>query len=231
MKKWMKLMMLAVVPTLFLASCDDDDDDMDLVVDQASVMVVHASPDAPGVDLYVDNTKVNSAALNYPDNTGYLDVEAGERNFKVTAAGAGVGSPVINADVDLEKDMSYTVFAADMLSDITPVVLEDDLIMPASGQAHVRFVHLSPDAPDVDVVVQGGPELFTDIEFKEATAFTPVAAGSYTVEVQPVGTDVAAVTATLDLQPGKIYTVFAKGFLNPPTDNMNTLGAEVIVNN
>ncbi|MCX2738466.1 DUF4397 domain-containing protein [Pontibacter anaerobius] len=231
MKYWMKMTLLAVLPTLFLASCDDDDDDVDLMVDQANVMVVHASPDAPGVDLYVDDTKVNNAALNYPENTGYLEVEAGERNFKVTAAGAGLGSPVIDADVTLEKDMNYTVFAADELSNITPIVLVDDLTAPASGQAHVRFVHLSPDAPNVDIVVQGGPDLFTDVEFTEATAFTPVAAGTYTVEAQPVGTDVAAVTATLDLQPGKIYTVFAKGFLSPPADNTNTLGAEVIVNN
>lgn len=231
MKYWMRLMMLAVLPTLFLVSCDDDDDDVDLIVDQANVMVVHASPDAPGVDLYVDDTKVNNAALNYPNNTGYLEVDAGERNFKVTAAGAGLGSPVIDADVTLQSDMNYTVFAADELGSIMPIVLIDDLTAPASGQAHIRFVHLSPDAPDVDVVVQGGPELFSDLEFKEATAFNPVAAGSYTVEVQPVGTDVAAVTATLELQAGKIYTVFAKGFLNPPSGNTNTLGAEVIMNN
>lgn len=231
MKYWMRLMMLAVLPTLFLVSCDDDDDDADLIVDQANVMVVHASPDAPGVDLYVDDAKVNSAALNYPNNTGYLEVDAGERNVKVTAAGAGLGSPVIDADVTLDSDMNYTVFAADELGSVMPIVLIDDLTAPASGQAHIRFVHLSPDAPDVDVVVQGGSELFSDLEFKEATAFTPVAAGSYTVEVQPVGTDDAAVTATLDLQAGKIYTVFAKGFLNPPAGNTNTLGAEVIMNN
>lgn len=231
MKYWMKLTLLAVLPTLFLASCDDDDDDVDIIVDQANVMVVHASPDAPGVDLYVDDTKVNNAALEYPNNTGYLEVDAGERNFKVTAAGAGLANPVIDADVTLEDDMNYTIFAADELGSIMPVVLMDDLTPPASGQAHVRFVHLSPDAPNVDVVVQGGPELFTDVEFTEGTDFSPVAAGTYTVEVQPVGTDVAAVTATLDLEAGKIYTVFARGFLSPPQGNTNTLGAEVIENN
>lgn len=227
----MKLLMLVALPAMLFTSCDDDDDDVDLPVAEANVMVVHASPDAPGVDLYVDNTKVNNAALTYPNNTGYLDVEEGTRNFKVTAAGAGVGSPVINADVDLEAGSSYTVFAADRLSNIAPVVLEDDLASPASGMAHVRFVHLSPDAPAVDVVVQGGANLFSDIEFKEATAFMPVDAGSYTVEVQPVDSDDAVVTATLNLEAGKIYTVFARGFVTPPAGNTNTLGAEVIMNN
>lgn len=230
MKNWMRIALLAVLPTMLLASCDDDDD-IDLRVDEANVMVVHASPDAPAVDLYVDDAKVNSVGLNYPDNTGYLEVNAGERNFKVTAAGTGIGSPVIDADVTLEKDKNYTVFAADMLSSITAIVLEDDLTTPASGKAHIRVVHLSPDAPNVDVVVQNGPELFSDLEFKDATAFTPVDAGTYTIEVQPVGTDVAAITANLTLQAGKIYTVFAKGFLSPPSGNTNNLSAEVIVNN
>ncbi len=226
----MKLLLVAVLPTMVLASCDDDDDDLDIVEDEANVMVVHASPDAPAVDLYLDNTLVNATPLNYPGNTGYLDVEAGTRNIKVTAAGAGVGSPVINADVPFEEDKDYTVFAVNTLGNIEPLVLEDNLTDPAAGKAHVRVVHLSPDAPNVDVVVQGGPELFSDLEFKEATAFTPVDAGTYTLEVQPVGTDLAAVTATLTLEAGKIYTVFAKGFLTPPAGNNNNLGVEVIVN-
>lgn len=231
MKKWMRLLLVAVLPTMVLASCDDDDDDLDLLENEANVMVVHASPDAPAVDLYVDDEKVNATALNYPDNTGYLGIEEGSRNIKVTAAGAGLGNPVINADVTLDEDLYYSVFAADVLGSISPLVLIDDLTEPASGKAHVRFIHLSPDAPNVDVVVQGGPELFSDIEFSESTAFTPVDAGTYTLEVQPVDTDVAAVTATLDLQEGVIYTVFAKGFLTLPAGNNNTLGAEVIVNN
>ncbi|RNI26136.1 DUF4397 domain-containing protein [Rufibacter latericius] len=231
MKNWMKLALFAALPVLSLTSCDDDDDAAEMLTDEARVLVVHASPNAPGVDLYVDGTKANTAALNYPDNTGYLTLASGSRNVKVTAAGAGVGSPVIDANVTLEKDKNYTVFAAGPLSGITPVVLVDDLTAPASGRAHIRFVHLSPDAPNVDVVVQGGNNLFSDIEFKEGSAFTPVNAGSYTVEVQPVGTDIAAVTATLNLQAGKIYTVYARGFLNPPAGNTNTLGAGVIMNN
>ncbi|WP_229802138.1 DUF4397 domain-containing protein [Pontibacter akesuensis] len=227
----MRLTLVAVLPVMFFTSCEDDDDDLDLQEEQANVMVVHASPDAPGVDLYVDDAKVNSSALNYPNNTGYLEVEEGDRNFKVTAAGAGLGNPVIDADVMLDADKNYTVFAAGRLANIEPVVLEDNLAAPAAGKAHVRFVHLAPDAPNVDVVVQGGPTLFSDLQFKEATAFTPVDAGSYTLEVQPVGTDNAAVTATVMLQSGKIYTIFAKGLLSPPAGNNNALGAEVIVNN
>ncbi|WP_439881298.1 DUF4397 domain-containing protein [Pontibacter sp. MBLB2868] len=231
MKNWTKLLLLAIMPALFFTSCDDDDDDLDLLENTAQVMVIHASPDAPAVDLYVDNQKVNPSALNYPNNTGYLELEAGTRNIKVTPAGADVSSAVINADVDLDEDVAYSVFAADVVSSIEPVVLVDNLAEPATGKAHVRFVHLSPDAPTVDIAVQNGPVLFSDIEFKEGTAFMPVDAGTYNLEVRPAGSTSVVLSPTVNLVEGGIYTIFAKGFVTPPSGNSNALGAEVIVNN
>lgn len=230
MKKSIKLLLLAVLPAVFLASCDDDDD-LNLLEDNAQVMVVHASPDAPAVDLYVDDAKVNTTALNYPNNTGYLEVDNGNRNFKVTPAGAAISSAVINANVNLEDDKAYSVFAANTVSSIEAVVLEDDLSEPASGKAHVRFVHLSPDAPAVDIAVENGPVLFSNIQFKGNTAFTPVDAGTYTLEVRPAGSTDAVLTTPVQLTDGGIYTIFARGFLTPPSGNSNSLGAEVIVNN
>ncbi|WP_242923686.1 DUF4397 domain-containing protein [Pontibacter liquoris] len=228
MRNWSKLLLLAVLPVLLFTRCDDNDDDDDMMR-MAQVMVVHASPDAPGVDLLVDNTKVNASALNYPDNTGYLAVAAGNRNIKVNAA--GTSTTVIDADVPLSENKSYTIFAANTLADIMPVVLEDDLTMPATGKAHVRFVHLSPDAPAVDIAVKDGPVLFPDRSFKSATAFTPVDAGTYTLEVRLAGTENVVLTVPdVQLQNGKIYTVFARGFVTPPSGNNNSLGAEVIVN-
>jgi hypothetical protein len=40
-----------------------------------------------GVDLLVDNQKVNQQPLTFPQNTGYLSVNAGTRNVKVNVAG------------------------------------------------------------------------------------------------------------------------------------------------
>jgi hypothetical protein len=230
MKKWMKIMLLAVLPAMVLTSCDDDDDDDTIpVVETANVMVVHASPDAPGVDLLVDDARVNTAALTFPNNTGYLEVPAGDRNVKVNAA--GTTTTVIDADLDLEANENYSVFAVNTLSNIEPLVLEDDLTAPASGRAHVRFVHLSPDAPAVDVAVTGGPVLFSGTEFKEAEDFAPVTAGSYDLEVRLAGTeDVVLTVPNVNLASGRIYTIFARGFVTPPANNQNALGAEIIVN-
>ena len=106
-----------------LTACEDDDEMMQ--ESKARVMVVHASPDAPAVDLLVDNVKVNATALSYPNNTGYLEVASGTRNFKVNAA--GTTTTVINADVPLMENAAYSVFAFDRVAQIKPLVVMDNL--------------------------------------------------------------------------------------------------------
>lgn len=221
-----KLKLMLVLGTLAFGftSCDEEED---MVKDQGKVMVIHASPDAPGVDLLVDNVKVNSSALSFPNNTGYLALDAGARNFKVNVS--GTTTTVINATPTIMKDKNYSVFAVDSVSKISAVLVEDDLSSPASGKSHIRFIHLSPNAPAVDIALDGGAVVFGDYTFKEASAFTPLNAGSYDLEVRVAGTS----TVALDLDPitleaGKIYTVFAKGFLGG--SGSQALGAEIIVN-
>lgn len=224
----MKNRILAFAPAILLtaaallSSCSKDED-----IAQANVLVIHASPDAPGVDLLVDDVKQNTSALTYPKNTGYLKVNAGARNFKINVA--GTTTTVINANVTLEQDKSYSVFAIDSVSKISAVVVADDLSTPASGKAHVRFIHLSPNAPAVDIAVDGGAVVFPNTSFKVGTAFAPLDAGTYDLEVRVAGTQTVALDLDpINLEAGKIYTVFAKGFLT--ADGAQALGAEIIVN-
>lgn len=191
---------------------------------KAMVLVTHASPDAPGVDLLVDDTKVNSAALLFAQNTGYLSLDAGKRNVKVNVT--GTKTTVIEADLTLEAGKAYSVFAVGKVANIGAVVLSDDLSAPAKGKAHVRFVHLSPDAPAVDIVAKGVGTVFSGKAFKEATSFTPVAAGTLTLEVKVASTGATALTVpNVTLEDGKIYTIYAKGLLAD-----SSLSAQIIVN-
>lgn len=193
----------------------------------ARVITVHTSPNAPGVDLLVDGT-VAGTNLTYPNNTPYLSAAAGMRNIKVNVT--GTTTTVINATLDLVGGTSYSVFASDSVSRIAPLVLTDDLATPAAGKAHVRFVHLSPNAPAVDVAVQGGAVVFGNRAFKQFTAFAPLDAGTYNLEVRLAGTTTVVLPLpNITLQAGKIYTVFAKGFVGGT--GAQALGAQIIVNN
>ncbi len=223
MKKLIGMITALAVVSLTFTSCKKDD-----AKGKANVMVVHASPNAPSVDVLVNNSKVNSAPLAYPSNSAYLQVEEGTQNLKVNVS--GTSTTVINADVPFTKDKNYSVFAIDSVSKISALVLEDNLAAPAAGKSHVRFVHLSANAPAVDVAVAGGAVLFGAYEFKDFSEFTPLASGTYNLEVRLAGTSTVVLPLpNITLTAGKIYTIFAKGFVGGT--GAEALGAQIIVNN
>jgi hypothetical protein len=210
------------------AGCSKDDKATSPQISNAHVLVVHASPDAPGVDLLVDNVKVNSLPLTFPNATGYLPVTAGNRNIKVNAS--GTSTSVINANLDLSADISYSIFAIDTLASIAPLVIQDNLGAPASGKSHVRFIHLSPNAPAVDITLTDGTVVFGNKAFSQYTPFTPLNAGTYNLQVRLAGTSTVVLNLpNIVLENGKIYTVFAKGLVGRSGDQ--ALGAQIIVNN
>ncbi len=219
---------VAVLAAFTVVGCSKDSKSNPVApVQTASAMVVHASPNAPAVDLVVDGGLAGSG-LAFPNNTAYLSLSSGSHAVKVNVA--GTSTTVINANVDLAAGAHYSVFACDSVSKIAPLVLTDDLTAPAAGKAHVRFIHLSPNAPAVDVAVQGGPVLFSNTAFKGYSAFTPVNAGTYDLEVRLAGTSTVVLPLPgITLQAGKIYTVFAKGFVGGA--GAQALGAQIIVNN
>ena len=180
----------------------------------AYVRVVHASPDAPAVDVWVDGCKAltNVAFFTASD---YLPLPAGAHTFVVTPTGQGADKAVIQATATLEAGQAYTVAATGTLAHIQATILSDNLAAPAPGKAHVRVVHASPDAPAVDVKVADGPTLISGLAFPQASAYLPVAAGTYHLAVTPAGSATVALDLPgVSLQAGKIYDIFAVGLLN-----------------
>jgi len=218
--------------SLFVASCDKDDDD-DKPQEPARVMVIHASPDAPAVDVRV-NGDVAATNLSFPNNTSYVDVKAG--NASIQVAPTGTTNYVINTNANLSANSSYSILAVNKLNNITASVVTDNLTPPAAGKAHVRFFHLSPDAPAVDIAVKGGSVVFANRSFNDQatnaslTNFTALDSGTYNLEVRLAGQQaISQPLPPITIQAGKIYTVFAHGLLTG-TGNQ-ALGAKVIIHN
>jgi hypothetical protein len=83
------------------------------------------------------------------------------------------------------------------------------------GSARVRVVHASPDAPPVDIYLNGALAI-PDLAYGEATDLTPVGAGAAVAEVRPAGappTSAAVLTAPLILSAEVDTTVAAVGLL------------------
>jgi hypothetical protein len=192
----------------------------------ARVRVLHASPDAPAVDVFVDGSKaISNLAFNAA--TDYVSLTAGAHNVKVFPTSAnGTGTPVIAADLTLAAGKDYTVAALGKLANIEPLVLEDNNAAPASGKAKLRFVHASPDAPAVDIFAQGAGVVVPNAAFKQASGYLELAAATYNLEVRAAGTTTVALNLpNITLEAGKTYTAFATGLLQ----GTPALGAKLTV--
>lgn len=178
--------------------------------DTAKVRVIHASPDAPAVDVLVDGGRAITN-LAFGEVAGYVDLPAGTHAVAVVPAGAAADAAVIQTNLELAAGKAYSVLATGRLAEISPVVLSDDRGGPDST-ARVRFAHLSPDAPAVDIAVAGGPVLFSNVPFREAAAYLDAPAGTLDLEARLAGTDTVALSVpNVTLEAGKVYTILAIG--------------------
>ena len=180
---------------------------------EARVRAIHASPDAPAVDIWVNGSVAFSNAP-FKGITDYAELEPGSYQIQVSPTGA-TEPIVIDATLELATDTDYSIVAVGNLENIEPLVLIDNNSAPAAGKAHVRFVHASPNAPAVDIAVaNGGPVLFANVPFKGVGDYLPVDAGTYDLEARIAGTETVALSVPgVALEDGAVYTIFAMGLV------------------
>jgi len=96
-----KIIAASLLAVLLLAFSDNF---TSAAVQEAMIRVVHASPDAPEVDIYVDNQSIVVGA-SFKDVTDYLKVPAGSHKIEVYAIGTkGKEKPVISTNVTVEAN-------------------------------------------------------------------------------------------------------------------------------
>ncbi len=192
---------------------------LELPDNRTLVRVMHASPDAPAVDVLV-NGAVALPSVSYPTNSAYLPLGSGATNLKVNLA--GTATTALNADLTLVPTKTHSIYAVGFASALQSLVVEDDLRTPAAGKAKLRVIHASPDAGNVDVLVNGTVAL-ANVPFKGAANYLVVDAGAYNVKVNAAGTATTALNANVNLAAGRIYTAIAIGSATPGATNALSL--------
>lgn len=226
-----KTLFALLTASTILAACGGSDDPA-----QASVRVAHFAPDVPAVDVFLKSPGAANAAGNrllenvtFPAATAYNSVNAGSYDASVALAGTLTGVLDLNG-VNLAAGTSTSVFATGLLGGTGPQALAlrayaDDRT-PVAGKAKVRVIHLSPDAPAVDVVVlDGGGAIaarpVTNLAYPNATPTSlQLDPGSYTLAVVPTGASApvlpTAAGVPVTLAAGDVATVVAIGALAAP---------------
>jgi hypothetical protein len=148
----------------------------------AQLRVAHLVPGADAVDIYLDGNR-ELRDVPFEAFSDFLPIAAKTYTVRVTLANT-MTDVIPSTDLIFDPNTATTVAATGLPNDIQPLVLLDNRESAASGFSLVRFVHTSPDAPPVDIVAAGVGTLFADFDFREASEYSPVAVGTYDLEVR-----------------------------------------------
>lgn len=200
----------------------------------SATTAVNAVPGSEGFDIALDNNLLNDPYLGeefvYTDVLPYKNAYPGSRLVRVfDPQGTPDTPPLVYETVNFVAGSFYSLYVVGY-DELEIMVTEDDLSDPGEGNAKIRFIQLSPDAPALDIMDAGGDAtLASNMEFKDVVDFTTLEAGeAYTFNVmENGGTDVVH---TFDLTPesNRIYTVWIKGLFESEGDETLAFGHEVI---
>src|SRR5215218_4344066 len=197
----------------------------------ACVRLVHAAPDAPPVDVYLNDAEI-AQNLEFGTATEYVLVPSGTgRGVRVTATGTPVDEAVIDASLDFDPGQAYEILVTGEGDDLEATITGTDLRPLAQGQARLRVINASPDAGAFDVGIAGNEEnLFEGVDFRDATDYVVLDAGEYSFEVRPGGEDMTvALQSDATLEEGVTYDLVALGRADEQTMTLLALMARVAI--
>ncbi len=177
------------------------------------VRLLHAVPNAPAVDIYANNALL-ARDLAFGEATDYAPIPSNNYNIRIFPSGK-TDTPVIDTDIFVPANTVLTVAAIGTLPEISLYPIQEPPNGQHSGESCVRFVHLSPDAPSVDINTSDGTTVFSNIAFEGISNYVCVNAGTYTFDVAPTGTTNTVLTVPdVNLEKDKFYTIYAIGLVN-----------------
>ncbi|QSG09102.1 DUF4397 domain-containing protein [Halapricum desulfuricans] len=207
-----------------------EDDNSDLDDETARLQAVHTSPDAPAVDITANEGAVTLFDGVEYGQSGTVEVDAGTYTVEIRGdTEDDDGDVVASYELTLEGGTTYSAFAAGYLTpDDEPADTPFDLLVttvdgrgPASepeSEGRLRVAHMSPNAPNVDVYVNGDAVL-EDVPFGAVSDYLTVPAAEHDIEITAAGDpDTSVFSGPVTVAADTDYTVAAIGELGDEAD-------------
>jgi uncharacterized protein DUF4397 len=199
--------------------------------------IVNLSPDLGSVSLYVDFHTYNNTSYFYPQASGYFYLTSIDTPFQIRPGQTVIPGQVVSSgnifslDNILKPNLKYTLFIGGTVANnnVQPLFLTDTSSTPTTGRGKVRFLNVSPQAENFDVVANG-TLAFGNQQFMKVSPYVEMPAGSYNFQIFPAGatTPILGTLQNFNIQDGRLYTVYTYG-LAGQTDSL-AFGEGVIVN-
>lgn len=187
----------------------------------ARVRFLHAVPNAPEVDVYLDGAVVASG-LAFGEATPHLNVAGGDHQVALRVSGSGADSAaLVEATASLSPSLAYMVVALGSVGAVQAALYEDVLDEISLGSARLAAINAIADAPPLDVVSTANAPIFQGVTY--GTPYGSVnypSVGVQDLVIVPAGGAVESAVAKIGQVPlasGMLYTFVALGSLEGGT--------------
>ena len=204
---------IACLLAVSISSCTKSSNSPNTNVPFGLLSVVDASPDAPAADFYINSSLVNASPLTYGNFIPYFEATVGAD--KAGFFDTGNLTPIAIDSINIKSNQVYTLFFSNLVAKHDFLLVTDTVVAPANSEASIRLVNMSPNAPNVDLVI-GGKVIVANKSYKQASSFItiPVASNDTLKIVQTGTSNLLGVVNAVTVQSEGVYTVWLYGFVN-----------------
>lgn len=174
----------------------------------ALVRVVNAVPDMQTVTVRADDMR-SMPAVEYQTVTPYTNIDANWARFEVSGGPGGTYAPLETNREVMADGHRYTmvVLREEDGAELKTRVLRDEISDDAT-KAHVRVIHAARGIDEINVVAQGGEEIFDGVNYSNEAGFEDIDPWSGTLEFRTEdGNRRIATLPNVNLQAGTSYTI------------------------
>ena len=203
---WLTVGLAGTVPGLVLAQTV-------LVPQSALVRIAQASPDAPALDVYVDD-QLLVADMVFGSVSEYRPIETGDHTLQVVPAGGDPARQALVAlDISFDPETLQLVAVQNYLNALALSVFPEDVsAIDSSGLARIRMIHLVPDGNDLNLLQSDGSEVIAGVVPLSASQYQEIQAGSQSLSVRAERQDqVVTIPVSLALLPNVAYDLIVIG--------------------
>lgn len=214
--------------TVSLTGCFNDNETTPLPP-AAYVLLYQGSPDAPEMDIFANENKINTFPISYTEGINYAPFYTGDRTFRFTSSNSL--SLILEKNFTVKADSVYSIFVLGNLDQIDAVLIQDEWEEPIAEEAQLRLVNLSPDAGNVVLEISGQESAFVnDLEFGSASDFDGITNGTFDFTIKSKNSGEVLVTATdIELKGNRVYTLILRGLASTSEINKK-LDLQLITN-
>jgi len=208
---------LALSVLAFVLSCNDNNTTNPT---RGFFLIANVSADAPPLNVTSNGSDPVASELAFGKYTPYYNVDPGTYNFSFIPT--GTSTPVLTSNLNIEANKVYSYFVIDSFSKVKAAIVEDIFRAPPGDSVYVRFFNFSPNLPQPVSLIDSASgttlatpfsnRTFNDQQGIPAYAnFTEIPSGNYTLELKMADGTILS-SDPENLQGGRVYTLFAKGF-------------------